>query len=99
MSNTNKSLVMVVLMALLLSACVVPTPVQEAPAAEDADADELFRVAVIMPSTINDLAISPMVSPGIRYIACPGMDAIAPTPAVYYYDLGGLVPAWRDAVD
>jgi basic membrane protein A len=57
MSNTNKSLVLVVLLALLLSACVVPTPTQ-APAAEDADADELFRVAVIMPSTINDLAFS-----------------------------------------
>ena len=55
MSNTNKGLVLTVLLSLLLSACVVPTPVQ-APAAEEAD--ELFRVAVIMPSTINDLAFS-----------------------------------------
>jgi basic membrane lipoprotein Med (substrate-binding protein (PBP1-ABC) superfamily) len=54
MSNTNKGLVLVVLLALLLSACVVPTPVQ-APAAGE---DEPFRVAVIMPSTINDLAFS-----------------------------------------
>jgi basic membrane protein A len=55
MSNTNKGLVLIVLLSLLLSACVVPTPVQ-APAAEEGD--ELFRVAVIMPSTINDLAFS-----------------------------------------
>jgi basic membrane protein A len=54
MSNTNKGLVLIVLLALLLGACVPPTPVQ-APAAEE---DELFRVAVIMPSTINDLAFS-----------------------------------------
>jgi basic membrane lipoprotein Med (substrate-binding protein (PBP1-ABC) superfamily) len=54
MSNTNKGLVLVVLLSLLLSACVVPTPTQ-APAAEEG---EPFRVAVIMPSTINDLAFS-----------------------------------------
>jgi basic membrane lipoprotein Med (substrate-binding protein (PBP1-ABC) superfamily) len=54
MSNTKKGLVLTVLLSLLLSACVVPTPVQ-APAAEE---DEVFRVAVIMPSTINDLAFS-----------------------------------------
>jgi len=56
MSNTNKGLVLTVLLSLLLSACVVPTPAQApAPAAE---ADEPFRVAVIMPSTVNDLAFS-----------------------------------------
>jgi basic membrane lipoprotein Med (substrate-binding protein (PBP1-ABC) superfamily) len=56
MSNTSKGLVLTVLLSLLLSACVVPTPAQApAPAAEE---DEPFRVAVIMPSTINDLAFS-----------------------------------------
>ena len=56
MPNTSKGLVLTVLLSLLLSACVVPTPAQApAPAAE---AEEPFRVAVIMPSTINDLAFS-----------------------------------------
>ncbi len=54
MSITNKGLILTVLLALLLSACVVPTPSQ-APAAGEG---EPFRVAVIMPSTINDLAFS-----------------------------------------
>jgi basic membrane lipoprotein Med (substrate-binding protein (PBP1-ABC) superfamily) len=58
MSNTNKSLVLVVLLGLLLSACVVPTPVQEVQEAPAPEESEPFRVAVILPSTINDLAFS-----------------------------------------
>ncbi len=66
MSNKNKGLVVLVLLALLISACGGPAteepaieepPVEEAPVEEPAT-DEPFRVAVIMPSAINDLAFS-----------------------------------------
>jgi len=67
MSNKNKGLVLLVLLALLISACggtateeptiEEPPPVEEPPVEEPAT-DEPFRVAVIMPSAINDLAFS-----------------------------------------
>ena len=62
MSNKNKGLVLLVLLALLISACggavtEEPAPVEEPPVEEPAT-DEPFRVAVIMPSAINDLAFS-----------------------------------------
>lgn len=50
MSNRSKSLVLLVLLALLVAAC--------GPGGEEAGGDGVFRVAVIMPSTINDLAFS-----------------------------------------
>jgi basic membrane lipoprotein Med (substrate-binding protein (PBP1-ABC) superfamily) len=50
MSSKSKWLVILVLLALLVSAC--------GSTEEEAGTDELFRVAVIMPSTINDLAFS-----------------------------------------
>ena len=51
MSNKSKGLVLLVLLALALSACGQIV-------GESAGEDEVFRVAVIMPSTINDLAFS-----------------------------------------
>ena len=51
MSNKRKGLVVLVMLALLLSAC---GQIGGQPAGQD----EVFRVAVIMPSTINDLAFS-----------------------------------------
>ncbi len=51
MSNKHKGLVVLVLLALVLSACGQI-------GGQSAGEDELFRVAVIMPSTINDLAFS-----------------------------------------
>ena len=49
MSNKNKSLIILMLLALLLGACGGD---------DDDGGDDLFRVAVIMPSNINDLAFS-----------------------------------------
>jgi basic membrane lipoprotein Med (substrate-binding protein (PBP1-ABC) superfamily) len=51
MSNKRKGLVVLVLLALVLSACGQI-------GGQSAGGDEVFRVAVIMPSTINDLAFS-----------------------------------------
>jgi basic membrane lipoprotein Med (substrate-binding protein (PBP1-ABC) superfamily) len=52
MSNISKRLALFLLLALLLSACA---PVQPQAPTEEA---KVFRVAVILPSTINDLAFS-----------------------------------------
>ena len=54
MLHKNKWLTLLVLFALLLSACGG----KEAPDDSAATTDEVFRVAVIMPSAINDLAFS-----------------------------------------
>jgi basic membrane protein A len=72
MSHTTRLLTALVILALLMSACAAPAtpappaeqPVEEKPATEQAPAEkpaaeeEPFRVAVIMPSAINDLAFS-----------------------------------------
>ena len=50
-------LTLILAFALVLSACGAPAATQ-APAATDAPAAEPFRVAVVMPSAINDLAFS-----------------------------------------
>jgi basic membrane protein A len=72
MTYTSRLLTVLVLLALLISACVAPpapAPATEQPAAEKPAVEETpaekpaaeakpFRVAVIMPSAINDLAFS-----------------------------------------
>lgn len=66
MSNKSKAFVLLVLLALVTSACggtateepAVEEPAVEEPAVEEPVTDEPFRVAVIMPSAINDLAFS-----------------------------------------
>jgi basic membrane protein A len=66
MSNKSKVFVLLVLLALVTSACggtateepAVEEPAVEEPAVEEPVTDEPFRVAVIMPSAINDLAFS-----------------------------------------
>ncbi len=72
MSNLTKVLSVLFLLAIVLSACAAPAtepaapPPEEAPEeaapAEEAPAEEEmmgpFRVAVVMPSAINDLAFS-----------------------------------------
>lgn len=50
MSNKSKGFVLLALLAMLLSAC--------GGGGEEAASDDVFRVAVIMPSNINDLAFS-----------------------------------------
>ncbi len=53
-------------------------------------------------NTIHDLQISPRVSPGIRYIACPGrVGALGDndTPGLFIYDLHAASPAWRNVVN
>lgn len=64
-SAKSKLFILVVLLALLLTACApAATPTPEAPAETQeveeppAEPEEPFRVAVIMPSAINDLAFS-----------------------------------------
>jgi len=52
-----KWLALLLLMALLVGACSGTSPAEEPPAAEP-EAQELFRVAVVMPSAITDLAFS-----------------------------------------
>lgn len=61
MSNKSKVFVLLVLLALVTSACggtATEEPAVEEPAVEEPVTDEPFRVAVIMPSAINDLAFS-----------------------------------------
>ncbi len=59
----NLLFVFVMLLAFALTACgggaaAPEAPAEEAPAAEEASAGEPFRVAIIMPSSITDLAFS-----------------------------------------
>ena len=49
---------LLMLMALLVGACGGTSPVEEPPAGEPPEEQELFRVAVVMPSAITDLAFS-----------------------------------------
>ena len=49
---------LLMLMALLVGACGGTSPVEEPPAGEPPEEQELFRVAVVMPSAITDLACS-----------------------------------------
>jgi basic membrane lipoprotein Med (substrate-binding protein (PBP1-ABC) superfamily) len=51
-------LTLILALSLVLSACGTPAATPEAPAATEAPAAEAFRVAVVMPSAINDLAFS-----------------------------------------
>ncbi len=48
-------------------------------------------------TTIHDLDISPRVSPGIRYIACPGR--IGGAPGLFTYNLHAASPAWLNIVN
>jgi len=53
-------------------------------------------------STIHDLQISSRVSPGIRYIACPGRTGDAGNtngPGLFTYNLHAASPAWRNVVN
>jgi len=74
MSARFKSLVFLILIAMLAAACASPTPAptQEpaAPVETEAPAapEEPFRVAVIMPSAINDLAFSQSMMDAIKII-------------------------------
>jgi|GEM_PF-3563633 len=51
-------------------------------------------------AAVNDLAVSPVSANNIYYVAVAGTDAAGPgTAAIYYYNFGAAVGAWRDAVD
>src|SRR5215216_1321733 len=51
-------LTLILALSLILSACGAPAATTEAPAATEAPGSGPFRVAVVMPSAINDLAFS-----------------------------------------
>jgi basic membrane protein A len=60
MKKTVRLFVLFVLLAMVVSACGAPAvePAPEEPAAEEPAMEEPFRVAVVMPSAITDLAFS-----------------------------------------
>ncbi len=50
-------------------------------------------------TTLYGVEISPTVTGGARYIAVYGKEATAADPILYYYNYGGGVGAWTNAVD
>jgi len=50
-------------------------------------------------AVLKDVAISPQVAGGTRYIAIPGSSAAgAPVASLFYFNLGAASPDWKDAV-